>query len=130
MDTLCRFTIKLYFLCAFINQTILYEGGNLIDEIIRESKDKKGVLIDVDISPNAKKNEIEGINKWRKRIIIKIKAQPTEGKANKEIIKFLKKTFNKDIEIVSGLTSSQKTILVVSANKGEIKNIINQYLDI
>jgi uncharacterized protein (TIGR00251 family) len=109
---------------------LLYEGGNLIDEIIRESKDKKGVLIDVDISPNAKKNEIEGINKWRKRIIIKIKAQPTEGKANKEIIKFLKKTFNKDIEIVSGLTSSQKTILVVSANKGEIKNIINQYLDI
>ena len=106
---------------------MLYEGGNLIDEIIRESKDKKGVLIDVDISPNAKKNEIEGINKWRKRIIIKIKAQPTEGKANKEIIKFLKKTFKKDIKIVSGLTSSQKTILVVSANTREIKDMIYNF---
>ncbi|WP_292460333.1 DUF167 domain-containing protein [Methanothermococcus sp.] len=96
----------------------------MIEEIIIESKDKSGVLIDVEISPNAKKNEIGGINEWRKRLIIKIKAQPIEGKANKEIIKFLKKIFKKDVEIVSGLTSSQKTILVVGGNREEIINTI------
>ncbi len=100
----------------------------LIEKIIRESKDRKGILIDVEISPNAKKSEIEGINEWRKRLTIKIKAQPIEGKANKEIMKFLKKIFKKDIEIVSGLTSSQKTILVIGADKEEITNIISQEL--
>ena len=109
----------------FLNyNAIIINGGSLIDEIIRESKDKKGVLIDVEISPNAKKNEIGGINEWGKRIIIKIKAQPIEGKANKEIIKFLKKTFKRDVEIVSGLTSSQKTILVIGADKKEIINML------
>jgi len=96
----------------------------LIDEIVKESRDKKGILIDVEISPNAKKNEIGGINEWRKRLIIKIKAQPIEGKANKEIIKFLKKIFKKDVEIVSGLTSSQKTVLVVGANREGIINTL------
>ena len=96
----------------------------MIDEIVKESRDKKGILIDVEISPNAKKNEIGGINEWRKRLIIKIKAQPIEGKANKEIIKFLKKIFKKDVEIVSGLTSSQKTVLVVGANREGIINTL------
>lgn len=96
----------------------------MINEIIRESKDKMGILIDVEISPNAKKNEIGGINEWRKRLIIKIKALPVDGKANKEIAKFFKKTFGKNIEIVSGLTSSQKTICVIGATKDEIINKI------
>ncbi|UXM84424.1 DUF167 domain-containing protein [Methanococcus aeolicus] len=92
----------------------------MINEIMGESKDKKGILINVEISPNAKKNEIGGINEWRKRLTIKIKAPPIDGKANKEIAKFFKKTFGKDITIVSGLTSSQKTICVIGATKDEI----------
>jgi hypothetical protein len=102
-----------------------FYGDTLIDEIIRESKTKKGVLIDVEITPNARKNEFGGINAWRKRVIIKIKAQPVDGKANKEIVKFLKKIFKKDIEIVSGLTSSQKTIYIDGIDKKEILKLLN-----
>lgn len=78
----------------------------MIEKIIKESRE--GVLIDIDVQANAKKNEIVGINEWRKRLSIKIKAPATEGKANKEIIKFFKEIFKKDVEIVSGKLNPQK----------------------
>jgi uncharacterized protein (TIGR00251 family) len=98
----------------------------MIEKIIRESKD--GVLIDIDVQANAKKNEIVGINEWRKRLAIKIKAPATEGKANKEIIKFLKDIFKKDIEIVAGKLNPQKTILIKDIKKDEVIEILKRYL--
>jgi uncharacterized protein (TIGR00251 family) len=98
----------------------------MIEKIIRESKD--GVLIDIDVQANAKKNEIVGINEWRKRLAIKIKAPATEGKANKEIIKFLKDIFKKDIEIVAGKLNPQKTILIKDIKKDEAIEILKRYL--
>ncbi|ADC69711.1 protein of unknown function DUF167 [Methanocaldococcus sp. FS406-22] len=98
----------------------------MIEKIIRENKD--GVLIDIDVQANAKKNEIIGINEWRKRLTIKIKAPATEGKANKEIIKFLKDIFKKDVEIVAGKLNPQKTVLVKDIKKDEAIEILKRYL--
>jgi len=97
-----------------------------LEEIIRECKD--GVLIDIDVQANAKKNEITGINEWRKRLAIKIKAPATEGKANKEIIKFFKEIFKKDVEIVAGKLNPQKTVLIKGIKKDEALNILKKYL--
>jgi len=98
----------------------------MIEKIIRENKD--GVLIDIDVQANAKKNEIVGINEWRKRLAIKIKAPATEGKASKEIIKFLKDIFKKDVEIVAGKLNPQKTILIKDIRKDEVVEILKRYL--
>jgi uncharacterized protein (TIGR00251 family) len=98
----------------------------MIEKIIRENKD--GVLIDIDVQANAKKNEIVGINEWRKRLVIKIKAPATEGKANKEIIKFLNDIFKKDVEIVAGKLNPQKTVLVKGIKKDEVIEILKRYL--
>lgn len=73
---------------------------------------KNGVIISLDVSPGAKKTEFSGYNQWRKSVNVRVKAQPKEGKANKELIKFLKDVFKADVEIVSGLTSSQKNVLI------------------
>ena len=98
----------------------------MIEKIIKESKD--GILIDIDVQAGAKKNEITGINEWRKRLAIKIKAPATEGKANKEIIKFFKEIFKKDVEIVAGKLNPQKTILIKGIKKDEALNILKKYL--
>ncbi len=93
----------------------------IVEELIKNSNEGNGVLLDIEVSTNARDNRIDGINEWRKRIVVKIKAQPIGGKANKEIVKFFKKMFNKDVGIVSGLTSAQKTVLI----KGDKKEILN-----
>ncbi|WP_457612335.1 DUF167 family protein [Methanocaldococcus sp.] len=88
---------------------------------------KEGVLLEIFVSPNAKKNEIVGINEWRKRLDIKIKAPPVEGKANKEIVKFLSKYFG-DVEIVSGEKSQKKTILIKNKSLKEVEDIIKKVI--
>jgi uncharacterized protein (TIGR00251 family) len=69
----------------------------------------KGTL-EVVIKPGAPKTEVIGeINGLLK---IAVKAPPQEGKANKELVRFLKKTLGKNVEIVSGFKSKQKILKV------------------
>lgn len=67
--------------------------------------------LSVKIIPNAKVSEIIG---WENNHLkIRIKAQPIEGKANDELIRFLAKTFKltqSDITIKSGHNSKLKVL--------------------
>ena len=84
--------------------------------------------IKVKIIPNSSKNDIiteNGITK------IKVTAQPIENKANKALIEVLSKRIKvpkTSIEIIKGLTSKEKTILIKAADEAkleEIKSILN-----
>lgn len=71
----------------------------------------KGIIANIKISPNAKKNEII---KTDNEVKIKITAQPIDGKANKALIEYLSKTFKipkTSISIIKGETSKEKTVL-------------------
>lgn len=77
--------------------------------MIKETKD--GLIVNIKISPNSKKNEIINEGDFTK---IKITAQPIDGKANKALIEFLSKNFKipkTSIKILKGETSKEKTIL-------------------
>ncbi|ADG13144.1 protein of unknown function DUF167 [Methanocaldococcus infernus ME] len=87
---------------------------------------KEGTLLDIIVTPNAKKTEIVGRDEWRNRLEVKVKAPPVEGKANKEIIKFFSKLFG-DVEIVAGEKSSKKTILIRKPLK-EVEEILNSLI--
>ena len=71
-----------------------------------------GLLIKIKIVPNSSKNDIiveEGFVK------VKVTAQPIENKANKALIEFLSKKVKlpkSKIEIVKGMTSKEKTVLI------------------
>ena len=87
--------------------------------MIKETKD--GILVNIKISPNSKKNEII---KDGDIIKIKITAQPIDGKANKAVIEFLSKHFKipkTSIKIVKGETSKEKTILFETSNLYKVK---------
>ena len=78
---------------------------------------KEGVIIELHIIPNAKKNEILG--EYNNKLKIKISSPPVEGNANKEIIKFLSKILkiNKSkIKIISGEKNRDKKIAIESIN--------------
>jgi len=89
--------------------------------MIKETND--GVIVNIKISPNSKKNEIIKLESETK---IKISAQPVDGKANKFLIEFLSKHFKIPktyIKILKGETSKEKTILFVTKDIEKIEKI-------
>ncbi|MCK5460992.1 DUF167 domain-containing protein [Candidatus Gracilibacteria bacterium] len=68
------------------------------------------------IISGAEKSEFFSVLADKEQTIkIKIAAQPEKGKANKEIIRFLKKKFNAHIQIVSGHQHALKLIKLTSS---------------
>jgi len=54
-------------------------------------------------------------------IIVFCTEEPVKGKVNKELINKLSKLFHAEVEIVSGLTSKQKRLLIKSLGKNEVE---------
>lgn len=93
--------------------------------MIKQTTD--GIIVNIKISPNAKRNEIikDGDN-----IKIKITAQPIDGKANKAVIEFLSKNFKipkTSIKILKGETSKEKTILFSTSEEEKVKLLYNTF---
>jgi uncharacterized protein (TIGR00251 family) len=71
------------------------------------SKLPSGIL-KVKVKPGAKNTEIIGFEK--DFLVIKLKSQPQKGKANEELLKFLKKKYSKSARITKGEKSREKII--------------------
>ncbi len=65
------------------------------------------MIIKVKVKPRSGKKEIVENDG---RYIVYLKSTPEEGKANVELVKLLKKHFNKPVKIKSGLTSRNKIV--------------------
>ena len=77
--------------------------------------------INVQVSPNARHNEVLGFES--DILKVKVAAPPLQGKANKELIKFLSQTLKVSrgsITIERGLTSRNKIIAIVGLDRTEI----------
>lgn len=86
-------------------------------------QEKNGVVIQIQVLPNAKENkvvEVEG-----ERCKIKIKAPPVDNKANVELVEFLAKMFGlakKNVNILQGEHSKYKAVLLQSINIEVVAN--------
>lgn len=63
----------------------------------------------ITVKPNQPKTQI--LEQTRDQLKIALKAPPEDGKANEELLKFLKKTFKKEFKIISGKTSKKKIVI-------------------
>lgn len=89
--------------------------------MVKETKD--GLIVNIKIAPNSKKNEIFREEEFVK---IKITAQPIDGKANKALIEFLSKNFKipkTSIKILKGETSKEKTILFETQDEEKLTKL-------
>ena len=84
---------------------------------IKETKD--GLLLSIFVKPNSSefKIEIDG-----DEVVVHATEEPEKGKVNKEITKELSRLFKVNVELVSGFTSKQKTLLLRGASKAKIEN--------
>jgi uncharacterized protein (TIGR00251 family) len=89
-----------------------------MNERFYEIKDDK-VIFFVKAQPNSSKNKIAGL--YGDSLKINIKAPAVEGAANKELIKFLSKSFKipKSDIIIKGETSKRKQIIMPINDKIE-----------
>lgn len=80
-----------------------------------------GCTITVEVTPGAKFTEIAGVDKWRAALQVRIAAEPRQGQANAELIRFLSHVLEapkSSISIVKGEKTSLKVIAVpLSAEK-------------
>jgi TIGR00251 family protein len=73
---------------------------------------ENGLDIDILVSPRSGRSGPDGFDEWRNRLIIKVKAPPLDGKANKEVEELFKELTGCKAEIRSGHLSRQKTVTV------------------
>ena len=71
-------------------------------------KTKDGVILEIQVKPKSKNFRI----RVNDELVIFCRQQPVKGKVNRELIKELSKIFERKIEIVSGLRSKVKKILI------------------
>jgi uncharacterized protein (TIGR00251 family) len=87
-----------------------------------------GTIIAIEVSTGSKSDLFpSGYNPWRKALGCHISAQPVEGKANIAIIGLIATVLDisrNDVSIVSGVTSSQKKVLVRGLSAEIVKSII------
>jgi uncharacterized protein (TIGR00251 family) len=84
---------------------------------------KKGTVIEIFVKPNSRKFEI--LNEYGGLLVCSTE-QPLKGKVNKEIIAEFTKLFQRKVEIISGLNSRQKRLLIVDIEKIEVKKIFTK----
>lgn len=85
---------------------------------LRESRE--GLILQLQVQPGARRNEITGLH--GDRLKIKIKAPPVDGAANLEIIRFFAEVLGirrQEIEITSGESSRQKNLRVQGSLSAE-----------
>ena len=68
------------------------------------------MILKIKVKPNSKKQEMLKISE--KEYVISLKKPAVDNKANMELIKMLKKKFNKDIKIIKGQKIRNKIIEV------------------
>jgi len=90
-----------------------------------------GVRLAVQITPNAKKTEIIGVQD--DALKLKLQAQPIDGKANEALIKYLAKTLSvprSAVTITHGLTSKRKLVEISSTalSPAAVEQLLQTYL--
>lgn len=88
-----------------------------------------GLLLPVKVLPGSKSNSFRGIHDGRLKV--SVTAAPEKGKANKAVLQFLARKFHlakNQLEVQSGLTDPNKTILIQGITEPELRELLESLL--
>jgi len=84
----------------------------------------EGVAITVWVVPGARRSEITGLHGDALRM--RIAAPPERGRANREAIKILRRTFATDVRLMAGAVSRRKRFLLRGMSEAEAGEIVDR----
>ena len=88
---------------------------------INETKD--GTIIELFVKPNQPKFNVTIDDD---EILVFSTEEPVKGKVNKELVRELSRFFHTKIELVSGLTSRQKQLLIRDRDKHQVERLLHR----
>jgi len=77
------------------------------------------MMLEIYVKPGSGRNRICGYDEWRKCWVVEVKAPPTKGKANKELISYLSEVLGAEVRIVKG-DKTQRKIVQVDMDENEL----------
>ena len=92
-----------------------------VSDVSRVKADR--VEVDILVSPRSNRSGFDGFDEWRKRLILRVKAPPLDGRANKEVESFFNEITQCKSKVTSGMTSHQKTVTVSGDPNGIIVSL-------
>ncbi len=85
-------------------------------------KSTQGILILVHAVPASKEFALSG-DEWKASLVVRLRAKPERGKANKELLQEMKKFFQARVELAKGEKSSEKLLLVHAPKKRVLQRL-------
>lgn len=79
------------------------------------TEDENAIHLDLYVEPGSSRPGIGPYDPWRQRIHLRVVAQPTSGKANRELCSLLGELLGvgpSDVTVVRGATTRRKTVRV------------------
>jgi len=83
------------------------------ENLVRDAEG--GSVVRVEVSPNASRTEISGVNPWRKAVQVRVAAQARDGAANEELTRYLSERLGvpkSGVRILKGQTSTTKSVFL------------------
>ncbi len=102
--------------------------GDWPDGLLREDAD--AVVLAVAVQPASKRIGIEGIDVWRGRLQIAVKAIPQKGAANEAVCELLSETFGVPlvfVEVISGHRSRLKSVKLRQVSISDIESQLEAF---
>jgi len=90
----------------------------------QQPEDEKGITLTVRVVPRASRSGIAGYHDGALRI--RVAASPVEGAANRELMRFLSKTFKvpqNAVTIISGSSSRNKIIRITNPSAASLEEL-------
>ena len=89
---------------------------------MKVTETKNGAIVEIYVKPKSKKFEVllEG-----DEVIVRCTEEPVKGKVNKELLKALSKFFHTNVDLVSGVTSRQKRLLLKDLTKDKVERLLH-----
>ena len=82
----------------------------------------QGTVIEIYLKPNSREFRIEIEDN---EFVVRSRETAEKGKVNRELTKELARLFKRRVEIISGLTSRQKRILIKNSTIKEVNQILS-----
>ena len=92
-----------------------------VSEIVRQTDE--GCELDVLVSPRSNRSGPEGVDEWRKMLILRVRAPPLDGRANKEVESTLSEITGYKCQVIRGQTSRQKTVLIGGPSEEVVRKL-------
>ena len=82
------------------------------------------IILEIEVQPGSSRQGVVGVNKWRNKIQVAVKAEARKGRANNAVCQVLSKLFKAEVEVVSGKTTRNKKIKIVGSSPQEVISVL------